>query len=67
MIKVFGKEGCSKCESLKKTLDNKGIEYEYIQDLKILMTVASKNRIMSAPVIERDGEYYPMEKFLEVI
>ena len=29
MIKVFGKEGCSKCDSLKKTLDNRGIEYEY--------------------------------------
>lgn len=67
MIKVFGKEGCNKCESLKKTLDNRGIEYEYIQDLKALMTVASKNRIMSAPVIEKDGKYYPMEKFLEVI
>ncbi|AVQ27983.1 MULTISPECIES: glutaredoxin family protein [Fusobacterium] len=67
MIKVFGKEGCSKCESLKRTLDNKGIEYEYIQDLKTLMTVASKNRIMSAPVIEKDGEYYTMEKLLEVI
>ena len=38
MIKIFGKEGCSKCESLKKTLDNKGIKYEYIQDLKTLMT-----------------------------
>ena len=67
MIKVFGKEGCSKCESLKRTLDNKGIEYEDIQDLKTLMTVASKNRIMSAPVIEKDGEYYTMEKLLEVI
>lgn len=67
MIKVFGKEGCSKCDSLKKTLDNRGIEYEYIQDLKTLMTVASKNRIMSASVIEKDGKYYPMEKFLEVI
>lgn len=67
MIKVFGKEGCNKCESLKKILDNKGIEYEYIQDLRTLMTVASKNRIMSAPVIEKDGKYFPMEKFLEVI
>lgn len=67
MIKVFGKEGCSKCESLKEILNSRGIEYEYIQDLKTLMTVASKARIMSAPVIEKDGSFYPMEKFLEVI
>ena len=67
MVKVFGKEGCSKCESLKKILDNQGIEYEYIQDLKTLMTVASKARIMSAPVVEKDGKHYTMESFLEVI
>lgn len=67
MIKVSGKEGCSKCESLKKILDNQGIEYEYIEDLKTLMMVASKARIMSAPVVEKDGKHYTMESFLEVI
>ncbi|MGL6098324.1 MAG: glutaredoxin family protein, partial [Fusobacteriaceae bacterium] len=51
MIKVFGKEDCSKCEALKKILDDKGLEYEYSQDLKTLMIVASKARIMSAPVV----------------
>ena len=67
MIKVYGKENCSKCESLKKILEKKEIEYEYNDDLKTLMIVASKARIMSAPVIERDGNFYTMEKFLEVI
>lgn len=67
MIKIYGKENCGRCESLKRTLDRKGIEYEYIQDLKTLMMIASKARIMSAPVVEKDGEIYTMEKFLEVI
>lgn len=67
MIKVYGKEGCSKCENLKGILNSKGIEYEYIQDLKTLMMVASKARIMSAPVVEKDGNFYTMEKFLEVL
>lgn len=67
MIKVYGKEGCSKCENLKGILNNKGVEYEYIQDLKTLMMVASKARIMSAPVVEKDGNLYTMEKFLEVL
>ena len=56
MIKVFGKENCSKCETLNKILDDKGIDYEYTQDLKTLMIVASKARIMSAPVVEKDGK-----------
>lgn len=67
MIKIFGKEGCSKCESLKQILNGRGISYEYVEDLKTLMIVASKARIMSAPVVEKDGVYYTMEKFLEVI
>ncbi|WP_300357039.1 glutaredoxin family protein [Fusobacterium sp.] len=67
MIKIYGKENCSRCETLKRTLDRKQIAYEYSQDLKTLMTVASKARIMSAPVVEKDGNLYTMEKFLEVI
>lgn len=67
MIKVYGKENCGRCETLKRTLERKGLDYEYTQDLKTLMTVASKARIMSAPVVEKDGKFYTMENFLEVM
>lgn len=67
MIKVYGKTNCSKCENLKNILNDRGINFEYNDDLKTLMMVASKARIMSAPVVEKDGNYYTMEKFLEVI
>ena len=67
MIKVIGKEKWSKWKELKKILDNKDIEYKYTQDLKTIMIVASKARIMSAPVVEKDGKYYTMESFLEVL
>ena len=67
MIKVYGKENCSKCLSLKEILTDKNIEFEYIEDLKTLMMVASKARIMSAPVVEYNDNVYTMEKFLEVI
>ena len=67
MIKVYGKENCSKCLSLKGILTDKNIEFEYIEDLKTLMMVARKARIMSAPVVEYNDNVYTMEKFLEVI
>lgn len=67
MIKVYGKTNCSKCLTLKNILDEKKVDYEYIEDLKTLMTVASKARIMSAPVVEKDDKYYTMEQFLEVL
>ncbi len=67
MIKVYGKADCSKCKNLKNILDEKQVDYEYIEDLKTLMMVASKARIMSAPVVEKDGKVYTMEQFLEVL
>ena len=67
MIKVYGKENCSKCLSLKGILTDKNIEFEYIEDLKTLMMVASKARIMSAPVVVYNDNVYTMEKILEVI
>lgn len=67
MIKVYGKADCSKCQTLKNILDEKKVDYEYIEDLKTLMMVASKARIMSAPVVEKDGKTYTMEQFLEVL
>jgi conserved domain protein len=67
MIKVYGKENCSKCTSLKGILTDRNIEFEYIEDVKTLMIVASKARIMSAPVIEYNDTVYSMEAFLKVI
>ena len=34
MIKVYGKENCSKCTSLKGILTDRNIEFEYIEDVK---------------------------------
>lgn len=67
MIKVYAKENCGKCVSLKNILKGKNLDFEYIEDLKSLMIVASKARIMSAPVIEYNQNVYTMEDFLEVI
>ena len=67
MIKVYGKTNCSKWQTLKNILDEKKVNYEYIEDLKTLMMVASKARIMSAPVVEKDEVIYTMEQFLEVL
>ena len=67
MIKVYGKENCGKCHSLKNILIEKNVDFEYIEDLKTLMIVASKAKIMSAPVVEYNNNVYSMEAFLEVI
>lgn len=67
MLKVYGKENCSQCEELKGILQNKGIQFEYILDMRQLRIVASKAKIMSAPVVEKDGKFYSMVDFLKEV
>lgn len=67
MIKVYGKENCTKCTELKAILNNKGIEFEYIDNRRELMMAASKARIMSAPIIDLDGKVMGMEDFLKEV
>jgi glutaredoxin len=65
LIKIFGKDNCVKCEEIKVILENKNITFEYYNDLKTLMVIGSKARIMSAPIIEYNEKYYSMEDFLK--
>lgn len=67
MIKIYGKENCRQCEELKSKLINDGAEFEYIEDIKELRIVASKAKIMSAPIIEYNGKFYTMDSFLKEV
>ena len=37
MIKVYGKENCGRCETLKRTLERKGLDYWNIQKIYKLL------------------------------
>lgn len=51
MIKVYTTDTCPKCRVLKEKLSIKGIEYDEVQDLNILMDKG----INFVPVLEVDG------------
>ena len=40
MIKVYGKENCSKCTSLKGILTDRNIEFEYIEDMYCVIAIS---------------------------
>jgi glutaredoxin len=67
MIKIYGKENCRQCDELKAKLLNSGAEFEYIEDIKELRIVASKAKIMSAPIVEYNGKFFTMDSFLEEV
>ena len=66
-LKVYGKQNCGNCISLKNILDNNKIEYEYSDDQKELMKIGSTTRIMSAPIVEYNGKYYTMQEIIKIL
>lgn len=66
-LKVYGKQNCGNCVSLKNILDNNKIEYEYSDDQKELMKIGSATRIMSAPIVEYNGKYYTMQEIIKIL
>ena len=66
-LKVYGKQDCGNCISLKSLLDNNKINYEYSDDQKELMKIGSATRIMSAPIIEYNGKYYTMQEIIKIL
>lgn len=66
-LKIYGKQNCGNCISLKNILDNNKIEYEYSDDQKELMKIGSATRIMSAPIVEYNGKYYTMQEIIKIL
>lgn len=66
-LKIYGKQNCGNCTSLKNILDNNKIEYEYSDDQKELMKIGSATRIMSAPIVEYNGKYYTMQEIIKIL
>jgi glutaredoxin len=62
MLFVYGKTGCSKCIEIKKKLEENGIDFEYKEDEKTMVTLArelmSKGELVEqvAPIIIKDGK-----------
>lgn len=67
MIKIYGKENCKQCEELKTKLINSGVKFEYIEDIKELRIIASREKIMSAPIVKYNDKFFTMNSFLEEV
>ena len=66
-IKIYGMHGCGKCEMVKKVLNNKGIDYEYIDDMKTTLDKAIQHKIRVAPVCVVDTKAMNSEEFLSLV
>ncbi len=58
-IKIYGTKTCAYCDSLKEYLDERGIEYKYIdvsEDKEAIKYIIEKSGQMGVPVSEIDDE-----------
>ena len=49
---------CPKCIVLEKKLNNKNINYDKVEDIEKILEVAKEQGIVTAPILEIDGEYF---------
>lgn len=65
ILKVYGKKNCNNCKLLTKLLDEKEIDYIYVDNEKELMKIGSEHRIMSAPIIVETKIYKSYQEFMK--
>lgn len=66
MIKFYS-TGCPQCNQIKAMMDSKGINYEYVTNMDLIMEVADKHNIMSAPFAEVYDEIMTAQKLTKYI
>lgn len=69
MIKVYSKDGCSKCVMLKRWLDVKKIEYT---EVNISEDEESRQKLIEAkkrslPVLEINGEFVTYNEYNDIL
>jgi glutaredoxin len=66
---VYGSVGCGRCFTVKRILENRGVEFSYIMlsdltkdQLNDLLSRAEAQGVSSAPIIEKDGQIVKLEE-----
>ena len=65
MIKVYTKQDCANCLSLKALLNRKGIAFEEVTDETIVNEFAQANGMTSAPFVEHEGLFLGYYKAIQ--
>lgn len=58
---------CPQCMVAEQTMDRKGIDYNTIDDIDVIMQVANDHEISGAPFAEVDGEFLRFPALMQYI
>lgn len=65
IITVYGKDNCDKCQSLITKLKELNKPFAYNNDINVLRIIGSCTKIMSAPIINDNGNWYSYEDYIK--
>lgn len=57
-IIVYGTPTCSQCKMFKEKLKENDIDFNSSDDLETLLDLSEKTRIMSAPIVKIEDEFF---------
>lgn len=66
MIKLYT-TNCPKCKVLEKKLDELHVAYEKVSDIDEILNVSKQQKIMSAPILQVDDDYYKFADAVELL
>lgn len=61
-ITVYSMPHCNQCKMLKRKLDEREINFLDVEDENKVVELGQQYNIMSAPVVEIDGEFFNMQQ-----
>ena len=65
MLKVFTKEGCSKCNIIKRMLTQQNVPFEEV-DAEPYADMLKDKGFNNLPVVEDNGNYYSFREALDM-
>ena len=66
MIKLYT-TNCPKCKVLEKKLDELNLTYDKVYDNDVILSVSRQHKILSAPILQVDDDYYKFSDALNYI
>ena len=65
-IKLYS-TGCSSCIMLKRTLEEKKVDFTIVDDMDNILEVANKHGFKTVPFLEIDNTIYNYSEAMEIV
>lgn len=66
-ITIYATPTCNQCKVFKKKLEDKSIDFFYIDNIDDTIKMSERTGITTAPIVEIDGRCYDLRQAMEIL